>query len=440
MRSPRVVTPTTIMLEPMTLQPINPVRRALDGPHVAVPASRSIANRELLLSAIAAGISDIDLGPHDPGDDVRAMCGALTALGYDVRDDGVGHVRVAGSPAPPRARGVVDAQMSGTVSRFVTALAALGGEPVRIDGAERLRERPIGPLARALRDLGATVEGEHLPLLVRGPVTGGAVVVAGNESSQFASALLLSAPRMRDGLDLRLAGTSVNAPFIELTAASLRARGVRVERPSVDRFVVAPQRVRARSMRVAGDVITATYPAAAAAILGGELTIDNVDARVVTGGQGDARYFDVLEQMGCSVQRSAGGVTVHRVGALTAVRADLRDFSDSFPSLAVVAALALGSTEISGIGYTRRHESDRIAAVAAGLRALGAGADELADGLLIHPAPLLHGGTVSAAGDHRIAMAFAVLGLQVPGVVIDGAECVAKTFPEFFEVLARLTR
>jgi len=331
--------------------------------------------------------------------------------------------------------------MSGTVSRFVTALAALGGEPVRIDGAERLRERPIGPLARALRDLGATVEGEHLPLLVRGPVTGGAVVVAGNESSQFASALLLSAPRMRDGLDLRLAGTSVNAPFIELTVASLRARGVRVERPSADRFVVGPQRVRARSMRVAGDVITATYPAAAAAILSGALTIDNVDARVVTGGQGDARFFDVLEQMGCAVRRSAGGgVTVRRVGALTGVRADLRDFSDSFPTLAVVAAAALGPTEISGIGYTRRHESDRIASVAAGLRALGAGADELADGLLIHPVPHLHGGTVNAAGDHRIAMAFAVLGLQVPGVVIDGAECVAKTFPEFFEMLARLTR
>ncbi|MSQ37031.1 MAG: 3-phosphoshikimate 1-carboxyvinyltransferase [Chloroflexi bacterium] len=425
---------------PVTSLLINPVRHALTGPHVAVPASRSVANRELVLSAVANGVSHLDLGGYDPGDDVRAMCGALVALGYDVRSDGPGNARVAGSATPPPPRGVVDARMSGTVARFVTVLAALGGEPVRIDGAERLRQRPIGPLARALRDLGATVEGEHLPLLVRGPLTGGAVVVPGNESSQFASALLLSGPRMRDGLDLRLAGSTVNAPFIELTAASLRARGVRVDRPSADRFVVGHQRVRARSTSVAGDVITATYPAAAGAILGGEVTIDNVDARVVTGGQGDARFFDVLERMGCTVRRTASGVTVRRVGALCGVRADLRAFADSFPTLAVVAAVAEGPTEISGIGYTRRHESDRIASVAAGLRALGAGAEELADGLRIDPPPHLHGGTVSAAGDHRVAMAFAVLGLQVPGVVIDDPDCVAKTFPGFFDLLGRLTR
>lgn len=405
-----------------------------------VPASKSVANRELVLSALADGESQLDLGPLDPGDDVRAMREALGALGYDVRDGGDGRLRIAGGePRPPAGPGVLEAHEGGTVARFGIALAAVGARTTVVDGSARMRERPIGPLLRALRELGATVEGDRLPVTVRGPLAGGSVTVPGNESSQFASALLLAAPRMANGLELRLAGATVSAPFLELTVAALAARGVRVERPAPGVFRVACQRVRARSLRVPGDVTAATYPAAAAAILGGELTISNADARLAAGAQGDARFFALLEAMGCRVRRGGGSIAVSRVGTLAGIAADLRDCSDTFPTLAVVAACAATPTELFGIGHTRKQESDRVSAVAAGLRALGGRVAEFADALRIEPAPL-HGGVVPSAGDHRIAMAFATLGLEVPGVAIEGAECVAKTFPEFYELLDRLAR
>ncbi len=405
-----------------------------------VPASKSVANRELVLSALADGVSQLDFGPLDPGDDVRAMREALGALGYDVRDGGDGRLRIAGGETRPTAGpAVLEAHEGGTVARFGIALAAVGARAIVVDGSARMRERPLAPLLRALRELGATVEGDRLPVTVRGPLAGGSVTVPGNESSQFASALLLAAPRMANGLELRLAGATVSAPFLELTVAALAARGVRVERPAPGVFRIGRQRVRARSLRVPGDVTAATYPAAAAAILGGELTISNADARLAAGAQGDARFFALLEAMGCRVHRGSGSIAVSRVGTLAGIVADLRDCSDTFPTLAVVAACAATPTELSGIGHTRKQESDRVSAVAAALRALGGRVIEFADALRIEPAPL-HGGVVPSAGDHRIAMAFATLGLEVPGVAIDGAECVAKTFPEFYELLDRLAR
>lgn len=404
-----------------------------------VPASKSVANRELLLSAIAASRSEIDLGPMDPGDDVRAMREALAALGARVEGGPAGTVRVTGIGGSPPARdATVDAAEAGTVARFVTALAAALPGRTRIDGSERLRGRPLAALVRALRQLGAGVEGDALPLTVSGPLRGGHVEVPGHLSSQFASALLLVGCRAAEGLDLRISGTVVSAPFIDLTLRALADRGVAVARGELPyTFRVRPQPVKARRVTVPGDATAATYPAAAAAILGGRVTTANVDARHAAGQQGDVRFFDLLERMGCQVSRPPGGVTVGRRGALYGIRTSVRDVSDVFPSLAVVAACAQGRSEITGIGHTRRQESDRVAAVAAGLRALGGRVTEYADGIAIEPAPL-HGGTVDAAGDHRIAMAFSVLGLQVPGVVIDGWESVSKTFPGFYAVVREL--
>ena len=421
-------------------RPIPPIRRPLRDVRARVPASKSVANRELVLSALADGRSTVELGPLDPGDDVRAMRRTLAALGHDVRLERGGKVVVRPSAAaewPPEAR--VDCGEAGTVARFGLALAATRGGAVRVDGGERLRERPLEPLVRALRALGATVEGDRLPLVVRGPARGGQVTVPGDRSSQFASALLLIAPRLPDGLRLRVAGALVSAPYVELTVAALRERGVRVERPSPAEFDVRPRRVRARAVRVPGDASAATYPAAAAAILGGGVTILDVDARRRTGGQGDVRAFDLLARMGCRVDRGGSGVTVRREGTLYGIREEVMDCSDAFPTLAVVAACATTPTELTGIGHTRRQESDRIAAVADGLRALGGDVTAYADAIRIQPAPL-HGGVVDARGDHRVAMAFSVLGLHVPGVAIEGWESVTKTFPGFYDMLSDLAK
>jgi len=414
------------------------VRHPLADKRVSVPASKSIANRELVLSALANGRSRLELSPLDPGDDVRTMVGALGALGYRVDWEGA-EITVHGTPSLSGGAGaVVDAHDAGTVARFVCALAALGSGFVTITGSPRLRERPMAPLLRALRSLGATVDRDELPVTLTGPIHGGSVEIAGNESSQFASALLLVAPRLSGGLRLRITGALVSQPYVDLTLTALRGRGVDALRED-GAIVVREGRVRARDMRLAGDVTAATYPAAAAAVLGGDVTIENVDARLREGGQGDARIFELTREMGCGVSHRGSAVTVRRVGDLYGIRANVRDCSDVFPTLAVIATQATGPTELSGIGHTRKQESDRVRTVADGIRALGGCATPYADAIRIQPAPL-HDGIVDAAGDHRIAMAFSVLGLQVPGVAIRGASAVSKTFPDFYAMLERLSR
>ncbi len=404
-----------------------------------MPASKSVANRELVLSALADGRSQVDLGGLDPGDDVTAMREALAAIGCEVRGGPTGVVTVTGLGSSPATRDVsVHAGQAGTVARFVTALAATLPGRTHLDGTERLRVRPMAALTKALRTLGAQVEGDALPLTVSGPLRGGRVEVPGHESSQFASALLLVGARAAEGLELRISGTLVSAPFLDLTIAVLKERGVAVERLTMpNAFRVRPQGIRARRVTVPGDATAASYPAAAAAILGGKVTILNVDPRSEAGAQGDVRFFELLERMGCAVSRHFGHVTVRRTGPLFGIRANVRDISDVFPTLAVVAAFAEGPSEILGVGHTRRQESDRIAAVGTGLRALGGIVTEFADGIAIDPVPL-HGGVVDAAGDHRIAMAFTILGLQVPGVAIEGAEAVSKTFPDFYDMVRDL--
>ncbi|HEV8228876.1 MAG TPA: 3-phosphoshikimate 1-carboxyvinyltransferase [Candidatus Limnocylindria bacterium] len=421
------------------IRPIAPVRHALVDKRVRVPASKSIANRELVLSAIAHGRSRLELGPLDPGDDVHAMTSALAAMGYAARWDGSTVAVEGGGDMPPATDATVNAREAGTVARFGTALAALGPRQVRIDAGPRLRARPMATLVDALRALGATVDNASLPLTIRGPLVGGEVDVPGHESSQFASALLLVAARTRDGIRLRLVGPIVSAPFVALTVSALAARGVRVERPAQREFIVAPQRVKARSFEIPGDVTAATYPAAAAAILGGAVTIVNARARVEPGGQGDARFFELIEDMGCEVHRSGDSVTVRRVGGLQGITANVMDCSDVFPTLAVIATQAATPSELTGIAHTRAQESDRVAVVAAGIQALGGRATAYRDAIRVEPAPL-HDGVVDAAGDHRIAMAFSVLGLQIPGVAIKGASAVNKTFPDFYEVLRQLGR
>jgi 3-phosphoshikimate 1-carboxyvinyltransferase len=421
------------------IRPIAPVRHPLVDKRVRVPASKSVANRELVLSAIAHGRSRLELGPLDPGADVRTMATALAAMGYSVRWEGARVTVTGAGDVTPAGDATVDAQEAGTVARFGTAVAALGAREVRIDGSPRLRTRPMAELVIALRTLGATIDGEALPLTLRGPLIGGEVDVPGYESSQFASALLLVAARMRDGLHLRIVGPLVSAPYVDLTVSALASRGVRVERPSPHELVIGPQKVKSRSLEIPGDVTAATYPAAAAAILVGWVTITNARARVEAGGQGDARFFELIEDMGCEVRRSGDSVTVRREGQLHGIVANVMDCSDTFPTLAVIATQADTPTELTGIAHTRAQESDRVAAVAAGIAALGGRAQAYRDAIRIEPTPL-HEGVVDAAGDHRIAMAFSVLGLQVPGVAIKGWSAVAKTFPDFYEVLRQLSR
>jgi 3-phosphoshikimate 1-carboxyvinyltransferase len=421
-------------------RPIRPLASPPDAT-VRLPGSKSITNRALVAAALADGTSVLDGALL--ADDTEAMLGCLGRLGVaaDVDPDGPTVVvhGLGGRVSAPSA--TLDARLSGTTSRFVMPLLALGSEPHRLDGAPPLRARPMGELIVGLRALGADVieEGEpgHLPVVVTGPVTAtaeGALRVRGEVSSQFLSGLLLAAPAMPEGLTVALEGALVSVPYVEMTLSVMRDFGVGVTRPSAVAYVVPAARYRARRLGVEPDASAASYVFAAAAITGGRVRVEGLSA---DSRQGDVRFVDVLEAMGAEVRREPSAIEVRGTGALRGIDVDLRDLSDTAQTLAVTAVFAEGPTEVRGIGFIRGKETNRIAAVVAELSRCGIRADETTDGFVVHPgrpAPAV----VQTYDDHRMAMSFALLGLRAPGIAIADPACVAKTFPGYFTVLEGL--
>jgi 3-phosphoshikimate 1-carboxyvinyltransferase len=292
----------------------------------------------------------------------------------------------------------------------------------------------MGPLIDALRSLGVSIEetGEpgHLPFVVdTAGVEGGHVELSGDVSSQFLSGVLLAAPSFAKGVDVELTTDLVSAPYVELTRSVMRAFGVQSQG-----LAVAPARYRARTFAVEPDASTASYFFAAAVVCGGRVRIDGLGD---TSAQGDLALVGVLSSMGANVERDEGSTSVAGTGTLHGLTVDLRDFSDMVPTLAVIGALADSPTTITGVGFIRGKESDRIDAVVTELERCGIDAVADDDGMTIHPGTP-HGAVIETYDDHRIAMAFSVLGLRVPGIEIADAGCVAKTFPKFFDTLDRL--
>ncbi len=275
-----------------------------------------------------------------------------------------------------------------------------------------------------------TGEPGHLPLVLQAAgVQGGHVTLSGDVSSQFLSGVLLAAPCFAKGVEVELTTDLVSRPYVELTRSVMRAFGV-----DANGLDVAPGRYRGRTFPIEPDASTASYFFAAAAVCGGRVRIDGLGA---ASGQGDLGFVDVLGSMGAAVARDQTSTTVAGTGVLHGVTVDLRDLSDMVPTLAVVAAFADGPTTITGVGFIRGKESDRIAAVVTELQRCGIEAAASDDGLTVHPGTP-HGAVVQTYDDHRIAMAFSVLGLRVPGIEIDDPGCVAKTFPGFFDALDQL--
>ena len=362
------------------------------------------------------------------------MVAALRALEFRLDAD-VDGVAIEGEDGiVPAATARIDAGDAGTVARFGAALLALGDGTYVLDGSRRMRERPMAPLARALRALGARVDGDALPLTISGPASGGEIDLAVDVSSQFASALLVAAPLFEEGLVLRLIGVPVSAPFIDLTIARMRERGVEAKRSAAE-IAVVPGQYRARDVTVEGDATAASYFLAGAAITGGEVRVENVDA---TSQQGDLAVVDHLRAMGCEIG-TRPALWLRGPERLRAIDAELANISDTFPTLAVCCAFADGESRLGGLAHTRVQESDRIHAVATELRRLGAEVEETPDGVRVRPRPL-HGAVVQTYGDHRIAMAFALVGLRVDGIAIADPDCVAKTFPDYFAALSSFAR
>jgi 3-phosphoshikimate 1-carboxyvinyltransferase len=410
---------------------------------VHVPGSKSIANRALVAAALADGASVLTNVPD--GDDTVAMLDCLRGLGVAV-DAAATEVAVAGTGGVLRPRADrLDARLAGTTSRFATALAALAGEPVTVDGDPPLRARPMVGLHDALASLGASVErGEGvtgLPVTVEGPLRGGRVAMRGDVSSQFVTALMLIGPVLDGGLDIELTTPLVSTPYVRMTEAVMRSFGVDGVEIAAGRIVVPQAPYRGTKYQIEPDASSASYPLAIAAVRGGTVTVAGLTRASV---QGDVAFLDLLQAMGCDVGSDDVGTKVSRGpgSALRGVDVDMADISDLVPTVAALAVTASTPTTIRGVGFIRSKESDRLGDLARELRKTGARIDDAADGLHIEPViggPAgLHGATLATHHDHRLAMAFAVLGAAVNGIVVDDPAVVSKSWPGFWDVYGTL--
>ncbi|GAB4008292.1 3-phosphoshikimate 1-carboxyvinyltransferase [Nocardioides ultimimeridianus] len=394
---------------------------------VRLPGSKSLTNRALVLAALADGPSVVRRALRSR--DTMLMARALTALGATVDTEGVDWsvTPLSGTPTGTS----VDCGLAGTVMRFVPPVAGLVSGAVAFDGDEHMRNRPVGEILTALRGLGIDIsEGDRLPFTITGTgsVRGGTVVIDASASSQFVSALLLAGARFDEGVDVRHDGKPIpSLPHIEMTVAMLRDRGVEVDDADANRWAVAPGPIKAHDETIEPDLSNAAPFLALAAVSGGTVTVR--DWPWHTTQAGDA-LRQILADMGCSVSLSADGLTVTGPATLEGVDLDLHDVGELAPAVAALCALATTPSRLTGIAHIRGHETDRLAALARELGALGADVTELDDGLEIRPAPL-HGGVFHTYADHRMAQAGVIIGAAVAGVEVEDIATTGKTFPDF---------
>ncbi len=415
---------------------------------VSLPGSKSLTNRELVLAALADGPSLLRRPLHSR--DSRLMIEALRALGVqidEVEGDGAfGPDLLITPPAELSGSASIDCGLAGTVMRFLPPVAALALGPVAFDGDEAARRRPMRTTIDALRALGVDVNDDGrgtLPFSLwgAGEVSGGEIAIDASASSQFVSGLLLAAPRFSNGLVLRHTGERLpSMPHIEMTVAALAERGVVVESPEPGVWVVPPTAIDGREVVIEPDLSNAAPFLIAAIVAGGTVAVDGWPAETTQVG---ADLATLLPRFGATVRRDGdalvvdGGAGLLGGADLPGVELDLSTGGELAPALVALAALANGRSTITGIGHLRGHETDRLAALAAEIGALGGSCTELDDGLALAPRPL-HGGAWRAYEDHRMATAGAIIGLAVDGVRIDDIGSTAKTLPQFPELWAAM--
>jgi 3-phosphoshikimate 1-carboxyvinyltransferase len=421
----------------MERRPIIPVTNPIEGT-IRPPGSKSLTNRALPLAAVARGVTRI----KSPllSEDTDVMMSALRQLGVSIKSTNDCWEVVGVDGVFPSHTGTFQLQNSGTSIRFLAAMiAACGRGQFILDGNARMRQRPIGDLVEALNGLGVSVHAHQhnqfppVDIQTQG-LAGGTVRVPGNVSSQFLSALLMAAPLAQGPVRIEVMGERVSKPYVDMTLQVMRRFGVDVAEHPPDSFFVRPQPYQhVADFPIEPDASAASYWFAAAAITGGQCRVEGLGLNSI---QGDIQFVQCLEMMGCRAVGEHNAMTIQG-RRLKGIDVCMRDISDTAPTLASVALFADGPTTIRDIGNIRVKECDRLAALVTELRKLGAHVDEGPDWITIHPQSL-SGTTLSTYDDHRMAMSFALIGLKVPGVVIENPGCVAKTYPEFWRDFDRL--
>lgn len=407
---------------------------------VKLPGSKSVTHRALMMAALADGPCRIDNPLR--AEDTELTGNALAQLGATVTWS-----ETAVEVAPPAMRWnspeqTIQLGNSGTTTRLLSALLAVGRGSFRLDGTDRLRERPLGPLLEALKSQGVRIKCLQydgcLPLEMSSEgLPGGTITIDASKSSQYLSALLLSAPLAHSEVTVQWQRPVASFPYVLITLTMMEEFGIDYRWLSENAISIpAPQPYQAFSYQAEGDCSTASYFWAAAAMTGGQVsTYPNHPGAM----QGDCQLLRVLEQMGCSILWQEEGVLVKGPEKLRALELDLNRMPDMVPTVAAMACFAKGQTRIQNVAHLRIKECDRLSAMTTELRKTGAVIDELPDGLVIWRGPQ-HGAEIETYDDHRIAMAMALVGLRIPDVRIHGAECVVKSFPGFWEALRSVRR
>lgn len=402
---------------------------------VVVPGSKSISNRAFILAALGDGTSHI-FGALLSRDTVLMMA-ALRTLGVAIEQPEDPAEPITVTPGP-RTTGEIDCGLAGTVMRFVPPVAALSPGAVHFDGDPHARNRPMSTMTEALRQLGAEVSNDALPFtLVGNNPQGGVVEIDASASSQFVSGLLLAGAAYPKGITIIHTGANVpSMPHIEMTVDMLRRAGVRVSVDLTDRptWTVEPGPITASNWIIEPDLSNATPFMAAAALTGSTVRIPHWPQ--VTTQPGD-EMRGILAEMGAEVSLTDGVLTVTGTGTLRGIDRDLSAIGELTPTIAALAALASTPSRLTGIGHLRGHETDRLAALANEINALGGSCEEGPDFLAITPAPL-HGGLWHAYADHRMATAGAIIGLVTPGVMVDDIDSTSKTLPDFARMWQRM--
>ncbi len=407
---------------------------------IEVPGSKSLTQRALIAASLAQGTSRL-FGPLE-SEDTQYSSAALMQMGIAIDKNKEWRVQGNGGLIQPAA-GPIFLGNNGTATRFLTSVASLGNSTYVIDGDPRMYQRPIEPLMQALQGWGVDIIATRgtgcPPLAINGKgIAGGTTILPEGKSSQYLSSLLLVAPYAKKPAVLKVEGEVLSRPYVAMTLSVMDAFGIAVEcTPDFSFFSIPQGCYRAREYRIEGDASNASYFWAAAAVTGGRVTVTNVPVPSL---QGDAMLVPLLGRMGCEVTRSGNGITLQGASRLEGIRVDMGDMPDVVPTLAVVAAFAHGTTVIENIAHLRIKECDRLSSMVAELTKLGVKVEEKDAAMIIHGegGEGLHGAAIETYADHRMAMSLAVAGLRISGVRITGEQCVAKSFPDFWQRFALL--
>ncbi|MEI7847034.1 MAG: 3-phosphoshikimate 1-carboxyvinyltransferase [Chloroflexota bacterium] len=425
----------------------------ISHPHrssVTIPGSKSLTNRAMLISALAEGQTKITNALFS--DDSRYFATALNQLGFDMLlDDQENSITITGKGGIiPSENADLFIGNAGTAARFLSAFLTLGSGEFTLDGDPRMRERPLGDLIKSLTQLGSNVKSMDYPgktgkndqcppvKIISTGLPGGETTVAGDVSSQFLSALLMVAPYAKTKVEIRVSTELNSKPYVDMTLGVMSDFGIDIERDEYRYFNIGAGRYKTSGLyNIEPDASAASYFFAAAAILGESIRVNDINKN---SRQGDIGFVEVLRKMGCSVLENEKFIEVKgpNSGQLLGIDIDMKDIPDTAQTLAAIAPFASTPTHIHGIASARVKESDRVSATCNELTRMGVKVEERLDGMSIFPCSKIQPASIETYNDHRMAMSFALIGLRIPGVSIKNPECVAKTFPKYFQVLESL--